>query len=113
MKYLLILFINLFIFSTITFSQVTDDDVDSNKDSTSKTYYLIKKSDGNELYGEILEDDGREILLETKNIGKIYINKSDIKEIIDINKLEVENYGELERPVLLQQDIILPITPYL
>ena len=94
MKYLLILFINFFIFSTITFSQVTPENVNSNKDSTSKTYYLIKKSDGNELYGEILEDDGREILLETKNIGKIYINKSDIKEIIDINKLEVENYGE-------------------
>ena len=48
-----------------------------------KSLYLIKKTDGNELYGFIMSDDGREILLETKTIGKVYINKADIKEIIN------------------------------
>ncbi len=52
-----------------------------------KSLYLIKKTDGNELYGFIMSDDGREILLETKTIGKVYINKADIKEIIDTKKI--------------------------
>jgi len=49
-------------------------------DST-KTLYLVIKNDNSEYYGYILNDDGREILMLTKSIGKIYINKSEIKEI--------------------------------
>ena len=37
---------------------------------------LIIKNSGGEYIGEIISDDGREILLITKTIGKIYINKS-------------------------------------
>lgn len=48
---------------------------------TTKTLYLVIKNDNSEYYGYILSDDGREILMLTKSIGKIYINKSDIKEI--------------------------------
>ena len=50
------------------------------------SFLLIRKTDGNELYGFIISDDGREILLETKTIGKVYINKSDIKEIINTKR---------------------------
>jgi hypothetical protein len=70
------------------------------KDTTKKELYLVRKTDGNELYGFILNDDGREILLETKTIGKVYINKSEIKEIINTKKsvsadaIDDESYTE-------------------
>ena len=82
------------IFSIFIINQVYTQEKQTDSTSNTKVYYLIKKSDGNELYGYIISDDGREILFETKNIGKVYINKSDIKEIIDINHTDIENYGE-------------------
>lgn len=91
MKQLILLFI--FSFSlVISFAQETPKDSTKSND---RPLFLIKKSDGNEIYGYIISDDGREILLETKTIGKLYINKSDIKEIIAIdgNKENLE-YGE-------------------
>jgi hypothetical protein len=51
--------------------------------------YLVRKSDGNEFYGYIISDDGREILLETKTIGKIFINKSDIRELKKVDEKSV------------------------
>lgn len=42
---------------------------------------IIYLNDGKTYIGTIISDDGREILLETNTIGKIYIKKSDIKEI--------------------------------
>ena len=85
----------LFLFSFSMLSQGIAQEIRTDSTEKKKAYYLIKKSDGNELYGYIISDDGREILLDTKNIGKVYINKSDIKEIIDLNQADVENYGEL------------------
>ena len=80
-KYLII----IFLFSLLNHGVTQENQIDST--SKEKVYYLIKKADGNELYGYIISDDGREILLETKTIGKVYINKSEIKEIIDINHI--------------------------
>jgi hypothetical protein len=48
--------------------------------------YIITKYNGQEIIGEILSDDGREMLVLSKNIGKIYINKSDVKNIKEITK---------------------------
>jgi hypothetical protein len=58
------------------------------KDST-RAFYLVTKNGGGEVYGYILSDDGREILLETKNIGKIYIAKTDISSIKEIKETSV------------------------
>ena len=80
--------------SFLLLNQAFAQELETDSTSKEKVYYLIKKSDGNELYGYIISDDGREILLETKTIGKVYINKSDIKEIININHTVIENYGE-------------------
>ena len=82
------------IFSFCFLTQGLSQEIQTDSTANEKTYYLIKKSDGNEFYGYILSDDGREILVQTKNIGKIYINKSDLKEIINLNKSDIENYGE-------------------
>lgn len=42
---------------------------------------IIYLNNGKTYIGEIIEDDGREILLNSKSVGKIYVRKSDIKEI--------------------------------
>jgi hypothetical protein len=46
---------------------------------------VITKNDLSEYVGIIVSDDGREVLIETENLGKIYINKSDIKSIKKID----------------------------
>jgi len=87
-------FSKILMVSFLLLNQAFAQEIETDSTSKEKVYYLIKKADGNELYGYIISDDGREILLETKTIGKVYINKSDIKEIIDINHKDIENYGE-------------------
>lgn len=79
----LILFLCFALGLTVSFAQDTPQE--------EKVLYLIKKSDGNEFYGYILNDDGREILLETKTIGKIYINKADIKEMKKVDEKSVSS----------------------
>jgi len=63
--------------------------------STDTTKFLIVKNDGNEYVGQILSDDGREVLIETKSLGKIYIPKSDIKSMRPINYNEDIAKGEV------------------
>jgi len=45
------------------------------------TKYVITLVNGNEYTGFIISDDGREILIETDNLGKIYIPKSDVSKM--------------------------------
>lgn len=67
-------------------------------DSTdTKKLYKIVKQDGYEYIGEILQDDGREVLLLTENLGKIYIPKSEIVSITLIEnpgKIKFGNFRE-------------------
>jgi hypothetical protein len=63
--------------------------------STDTTKFLIVKNDDNEYVGQILSDDGREVLIETKSLGKIYIPKSDIKSMRPINYNEDIAKGEV------------------
>ena len=46
------------------------------------TLRVVTKHDGTEYIGVIISDDGREVLIETKALGKIYIPKSDIRSIV-------------------------------
>jgi len=50
--------------------------------------YVVIRNNGIELIGKILSDDGREVLIETEALGKIYIPKSEIKSIkkVDLTK---------------------------
>ena len=50
---------------------------------TSEPLRVIKLNNGNEYIGKILSDDGREMLIETNNVGKIYVQKSEIKSITE------------------------------
>ena len=55
------------------------------KDTAGKTdLKVITKNDGTEYIGIILNDDGREVLIETESIGKIYLPKADIKSIVKV-----------------------------
>lgn len=49
--------------------------------SADTTKYIVIKNDGNEYIGVILSDDGREVLILTQSLGKVYIPKSEIKTI--------------------------------
>lgn len=62
---------------------------------TDTTKFIVTKNDGNEYIGRILSDDGREVLIETQRLGKVYILKSDIKSIRKVDYTEdVEKDGQ-------------------
>ncbi len=86
MKHLIAL---VLIFTVGFYAKSYAQDTTAQATDTSKLY-LVKKTDGGEFYGHILADDGREILLLTKKIGKIYISKSDIAEIVLLTTEEVQ-----------------------
>lgn len=68
-----ILFLALCFFSILGIAQVTPGD---------STEYVIKLANGNEYVGYVLKDDGREMLIESNTVGKLYIKKSDVLSII-------------------------------
>jgi len=77
MKQFLFLFL---VFIGFQASQNLNAQVVQNTEKDTITYVIIRNN-GNELIGKILSDDGREVLLDTENLGKIYIPKADIKSI--------------------------------
>ena len=93
-KILLVLFI-----LGISVSQIQAQNITSEvQDTVKKEFYVIKKSDGAEYVGEVISDDGREVLVLTKSIGKIFIIKSDIVSMtpIDASKLSQSSDGIYE-----------------
>jgi len=92
-KILNIIFYITFLFGvqTNTFAQP-----DSTKQTASKLVKIIKH-DETEYIGEILSDDGREVLIKTKTLGKIYIPKADIRSINPVNdqkQIETGNFRD-------------------
>ena len=66
------------------FSYQLKAQVPVNSSSTDTNTYVITKSDGTEYIGKLISDDGREVLIITETLGKIYIPKSDIKSIVKV-----------------------------
>jgi len=58
--------------------------------------YVITRHDGVEYIGEILSDDGHEILIQSKSLGKLYIPKYEIKNIIEIKDEKSIVYNEYQ-----------------
>jgi hypothetical protein len=82
-------FITVLFFSFKCFSQ-EETKADS---SETKVVYLMN---GKKYIGIILSDDGREILIQSEKIGKIYIPKTDIKEINSASNNLIEVNGEID-----------------
>jgi hypothetical protein len=85
-QFLILIFTCSFLFIFNSFSQ------SSPKDTTLR---LVEKHDGTKYIAKILSDDGRELLLETEALGKIYIPKSQVKRISTIDDLTEIKNGEL------------------
>lgn len=62
---------------TTTFAQEPVKD----SSNVSWDWYHITMKDGYEYVAQILSDDGREILIYTREVGKIYLLKSDVKKV--------------------------------
>jgi len=87
MKTLTLFFILLMI-SFKGISQVEEHHPDS--------LYVVTLNSGEIRIGKIISDDGREVLLLSKEIGKIYIRKENIKSIAPYVEKEFQNvHGEL------------------
>ncbi|MDX5320259.1 MAG: hypothetical protein LPK45_04190 [Bacteroidota bacterium] len=78
---IIMLFTALLFFGSWSQNASAQDNTD-----TSKQLVLVVTKGNVQRTGYILSDDGREILLQTESIGKIYILKSDIKSITPIKK---------------------------
>jgi hypothetical protein len=70
--------------------------VSINNDTNVAVQHVIIKNDGTEYTGIILNDDGREVLLQTTTIGKVYIPKSEIKSIVQLTDKNQMHNGAYE-----------------
>ena len=85
-RILFLLVFSLFATSSFVYAQEPND--------TTKTERELK--DGTEYIGYILSDDGREILLDTKELGKIYIPKSEIHSIVNLSEHDFTKSGKYD-----------------
>lgn len=78
-------------FSSGVFHNELVAQTDTTKTENEKLY-VVTKNDGTQYIGKIISDDGRELLIYTEKLGKIYIPKSDVKEIKEIkSESEIKN----------------------
>ena len=81
--FLLLFFTCLFLFSNSAIAQ------SSPKDTSLR---VVEKHDGTKYIAKIISDDGRELLLETEALGKLYLPKSEVKRISKIDDVgEIKN----------------------
>lgn len=89
MRYLLV---SLFIFSLgIVFGQessLEEEPLNASVYSDS-VLYKITKHDGTVYVGQILSDDGREVLINSQTLGKIFIPKSEITSIHPLTEEQI------------------------
>ena len=72
----------IFLFLSFQISSQTSEEIENENENL----VLIIKNNGGEYMGEIISDDGREIIVVTKSIGKIFINKADISSISKVSE---------------------------
>jgi len=65
-------------------------------DDTTKMYVIVRNN-GEEIYGKIISQSDREILLLTEKMGKVYIPKYEIKEIREIKPEDMDSKGNIKQ----------------
>lgn len=70
------------------------------KSSLEKKIVMVTKKDGNQIIGEIIKDDGRELNISTQSLGLLYVKKDEISEITDFSNALVDENGDyvIEHP---------------
>jgi hypothetical protein len=81
---LLFLFFGL-LFTVSAGEIIQDDPVDK--------IYVITKNDGSRFVGKIISQDAREVLLETKELGQVFIPRHEIREIREVAAGEIGKEG--------------------
>ena len=77
----------------LVFGAFFQQDLHAQSDSVNRQKVVVVMNNGVERTGYIISDDGRELLLETANLGRIFIKKSDIKRITPLVE-ETEEDGD-------------------
>ena len=67
--------------------------IDTTKTMLSKTY-VITTAEGNEFLGTISYQDEKEVVIETKTMGKVSIPKYQIKEMKEVTGKEISSGGD-------------------
>jgi len=83
----MLVYLSLILAALILMTTICQGQTDPGEKEDRKISRIIKQ-DGNVFVGEILQDDGREVLILTDGLGKIYIPKSEIKEIEEVGAEE-------------------------
>lgn len=89
--------------STSNESKSNKDEKVENKNpisSLEKKIVMVTKKDGNQIIGEIIKDDGRELNINSQTLGLLYVKKDDITSIIDFSNVLVDENGNyvIEHP---------------
>ena len=58
-------------------------------ESKVKKLFIVVKNDGTEFIGYIISQDEREVLIETENIGRVFIPKHEIREIRELGQKDM------------------------
>ncbi len=91
--------------------KVDQSTIEYRKNQEPVKIYTVTQKNGEVLVGEILSDDGREILINTESIGKIYINKYQIKTIELISKpqekdkIKVKERGDENQEIIKNENL--------
>lgn len=77
----------------VAFSQVQGQEQEPLSEADSARVYVITKNDGAQFVGKIISQDAREVLIETKELGQVYIPRHEIKNIRTAEEGEVQTSG--------------------
>ncbi len=88
-EFLRFFFLMVFIFSTGLEVQAQ---VAAETGEPPKTYVVVK-NDGTRFYGFILSQDSREVLIETRELGQVYIPLHEVREIRQVANRELDEKG--------------------
>jgi hypothetical protein len=62
---------------------------------TSAIIHKVVKQNGASFVGRILSEDAREMLMDSRELGLVYIPRHEIKEVVEINKEDTLSNGNL------------------
>jgi len=84
----------LFFVVSIAFNSANAQEKQTSAGDTSKIF-IVEKNDGAEYIGKIILQDEREVLVETKKLGRIYIPRHEIKSIKEIENVKLSKDGDV------------------